>query len=341
MTRAERTRPTPRVGPRQPERGLAARLGFLLAGVVAVYAYGVAGYVIFGFAFIDAAYMTALALTTAGFNPVGQLTPGEKVFTISIAVFGVSLFLLILAVVTSTITEGQLGTAARRRRMQKKIAGLKGHFILCAYGRVGRAVAREFESEGTDFVVIDPKEDIEEQMQADGVLHIPADPTQEAVLRQAGVERARGLICAVDSDAANVYITLTARAINPTLYIVARASDPDSPERLYRAGVDRVISPYVSSGRHMALLSLRPRVVDYLDIVGLGEKKVRLEEVLIESSSPFAGARVGDVCGEATPLLVRRNDGTLTPNPDRHERVEAGDLLVVVGEPRTLRPVEG
>ena len=225
--------------------------------------------------------------------------------------------------------------------MQKKITDLRDHFTLCSYGRVGRAVAREFESEGIPFVVIDAKEEVEEQMQTDGVLHVLADPTQEMVLRLAGVERARGLICAVDSDAANVYITLTARAINPNLYIVARASDPNSPERLYRAGADRVISPYVSSGRHMALLSLRPRVVDYLDIVGLGEKKVRLEEVLIESGSPFEGATVGEVCGEAIPLLVRHNDGNLEPNPDRHERLEVDDLLVVVGEPRTLRPVEG
>jgi len=321
--------------------GLGARLTVLLAGAVGVYAYGVVGYVLFGFAWIDAAYMTALALTTAGFNPVGQLTPGEKGFTISIAVLGVSLFLVILAVVTSAITEGRLGMAARGRRMQKKIADLKDHYILCAYGRVGRATAREFESEGIDVVVIDPNEEVEELMQADGVLYLAADPTQEQVLRQAGVEHARGLICAVDSDAANVYITLTARAIKPKLYIVARASDPDSPERLYRAGADRVVSPYVSSGRHMALLGLRPRVVDYIDIVGLGEPKVRLEEILIETGSPFVGSSVAEICGQAIPLLIRRGAGELVPNPDPGERLEAGDLLVVVGEPRILRPVEG
>ena len=319
----------------------AARLGPLFAGVAGVYAYGVAGYMLFGFGFIDAAYMTALALTTVGFDPVGRLTPGEKAFTISIAVLGVSLFLLILAVVTTAITEGGLGTTARRRRMQKKIAGLKDHFIVCAYGRVGRAVAREFESEGVPFVVLDTKVELEELLRADGVLYAIADPTQEAVLRGAGVEGARGLICAVDSDAANVYITLTARSINPKLFIVARASDPDSPERLYRAGADRVISPYVSSGRHMALLGLRPRIVDYLDIAGLGEKKVRLEEVLIEAGSPFAGATVSEVCGEAIPLLIRRNVGHLVPRPEGSEELEAGDLLVLVGEPRLLRPVEG
>ena len=319
----------------------AVRPALLIGGVVGVFGYGVAGYVLFGFGIIDAAYMTALALTTAGFNPVGSLTPGEKAFTISIAVFGVSLFLIILAVVTSAITEGHLGIAARRRRMQKQISDLEDHYIVCAYGRVGRAVARELESEGVSFVVVDSKEELEEVMRADGVLHIVADPTQEAILRRCGIERARGLICALDSDAGNVYIALTARAIKPDLFVVARASDPSSPEPLYRAGADRVISPYVSSGRHMALLALRPRVVDYLDVAGLGENRVRLEEVLIEAGSPFAGATVAEVCGEAIPLLIRRNAGHLIASPEGGERLEAGDLVVIVGEPRTLRPVEG
>jgi len=225
--------------------------------------------------------------------------------------------------------------------MQNKIADLRDHFIVCAYGRVGRAVAREFESEGVRFIVVDTKAELEETMRVDGVLYLIADPTHEQVLRRAGIERARGLICAVDSDAANVYITLTARSINPDLFIVARASESDSPQHLYRAGANRVISPYISSGRHMALLGLRPRVVDYLDIVGLGQKRVRLEEILIEKGSPFVGARVAEVCGDAIPLLIQRNVGHLVPRPEGTEELEAGDLLVVVGELRTLRPVEG
>jgi voltage-gated potassium channel len=330
-----------RMSAKTRQHPIASRLGIVLAGMIAVYAYGVVGYTLFGFTLIDAAYMAALALTTAGFNQVGQLTPGEKGFTISIALLGVGLFLFILAVLTTGITAGQLGTATRRRRMDKRISDMKEHFIVCAYGRVGRAVAREFESEGVLFVTIDAKEELEELMRADGVPYLIADPSQESVLRRAGIAHARGLICAVDSDAVNVYITLTARSINPDLFIVARASDLDSPERLYRAGADRVISPYVSSGRHMALLGLRPRVVDYLDIAGLGENKVRLEEVLIEPGSPFVGATVAQVCGEATPLLIRRNVGHVVPRPEGPEELEAGDLLVVVGEPRLLRPVEG
>ncbi|HJR18207.1 MAG TPA: potassium channel protein [Actinomycetota bacterium] len=320
---------------------LSSRLGTLVAIGATAYAYGVVGYLVFGFSLVDAAYMTALALTTAGFEPATALTGGEKVFTISVAFLGVAMFLLFLAVLTTAVAEGQLGLSGRSRRMQSRIASLKDHYIVCAYGRVGRAVAREFESEGVPFVVLDTKAELEDLMRADGVAYMLADPTQEPVLRAAGLERARGLVCAVDSDADNVYITLTARSISPELFIVARASDPDSPERLYRAGADRVISPYVSSGRHMALLGLRPRVVDYLDITGLGEKKIRLEEVLIETGSPFVGSTVAQVCGEAIPLLIRRNVGHLIPRPEGPEVLEAGDVLVVVGEPRLLRPVEG
>ena len=260
---------------------------------------------------------------------------------ISFAVLvGVAL-VVVLAAKTAAITDSPLSIAARRSRMQKKVADLKDHFIVCAYGRVGRAVAREFESEGVSFVVVDTKTELQDLMRTDGIVYLIDDPTRQQTLRRAGIERARGLICAVDSDAANVYITLAARSINPALFIVARASEPDSPEHLYRAGADRVISPYISSGRHMALLALRPRVVDYLDIAGLGEKKVRLEEILIETGSPFVGATVAKVSGDAIPLLIRRNVGHLVPRPEGHEELEAGDLLVVVGEPRLLRPVEG
>lgn len=260
---------------------------------------------------------------------------------ISLAVLGIIALVVVLAVNAASLTDGPLGIAARRRRMQNKIADLKEHFVVCAYGRVGRAVARELEAEGVRFVVVDVKAELEELMRIDGVLYLVADPTHEQILRRAGIERARGLICAVDSDAANVYITLTARSINPELFIVARASEPDSPQHLYRAGADRVISPYISSGRHMALLGLRPRVVDYLDVVGLGEKRVRLEEILIEPGSPFVGSTVAAVSGDAIPLLIRRNVGHLVPRPEGTEELEAGDMLVVVGESRTLRPVEG
>jgi voltage-gated potassium channel len=194
-------------------------------------------------------------------------------------------------------------------------------------------VARQFEGQGVPFVVIDVKEDLEEQMRSDGVLHLIGDPASESVLRQAGVERARGLVCAVDSDAINVYIAVLARALNPNIFIVARAGEPESPDRLYRAGADRVVSPYVMSGRHMSLLALRPQVVDYLDLVGRGHWKARLDELVVEEGSPLAGCTLADACGEATPVLLIRVTGEIVPNPGLQELLGVGDAVVIYGAP--------
>lgn len=302
-----------------------------------MFAYGTGGYMVLGFGFIDALYMTALALTTAGFNPVGDLSPTQKVFTVSIAVFGVSLFLVLLAVVTSAITEGRIGMRGRRKRMESRIEGLTGHYIVCAYGRVGRSAAREFEAESVPFVLIDNKEELEEEMQRDGVHYIIGNPSSESVLRRAGVEHAKGLVCAVDDDSANVFITLIARSLNPAIFIIARASAPETPEVLYKAGADRVVSPYVSSGGHMGRLVLRPRVVDYLEVRGREHEKVRLEEILVDAESPLIGQTVGMTCGEAIPLLLRRGSGETLTNPPPDTKIALGDLLIVFGEPTELR----
>ena len=327
--------------PRTGRRILPRRLRWPLAGVALVLAYGVTGYTLLGFPFVDAFYQTALALTTLGFAPVRPLTVAQKYFTVSLAVVGASMFLIIVALLTSAVVEGRIGIWSRRRRMERRIASLRDHFIICAYGRVGRAVARELEGEGISFVVLDRDHGLEEQMQLDGVAFILGDPTSEGVLRRAGIDKARGLISAVDSDADNVYITLTARSLNSSLFIVARASEPGSPDRLYRAGADRVISPYVTSGRHMALLALRPRVIDYLEVARGGDRKLRLEELLVEERSPLIGKTLGEVADGATPLLVQRSDGETVTSPARDVILRAGDLIVLAGEPRALRPAEG
>lgn len=297
------------------------------------------GYLSFGHEFLDAVQQTGLVLTTVGFTPVKPATAGEKLFTAGLAVVGVIVFFATLAVVTSALVEGRIGDVSRRRRMDRRIAELRDHFIVCAYGRVGRAVAREFEAEGVPFIVIDKLDDLEERMRSDGVLSIIADPTSEAVLRLAGIDRARGLVSAVDSDADNVYITLTARSLRSDLFIVARASESAAADRLYRAGADRVISPYVASGRHMAMLAARPRVLDYIDIAGRGDDAMRLEEVLVDERSALVGATLGAVCGDATPLVIRR-DARVLSNPAPTEVLRSGDLIVLLGRPNELRRVE-
>lgn len=326
---------------RGPSSPTLRRLRIPLIGVIVVFAYAIGGYMLFGFDPIDAAYMAALALTTAGFNPVAELSPGEKAFTISVAAGGVTLFLVLLAVVTSTIAEGQLGHRARRRRMERKIDSLRDHYIVCAYGRVGRAVAREFEAERQPFVVVDRMEELEDVMRRDGVLHMVGSPASERMLKAVGVERAKGIVCAVDDDSANVFITIVARSLNPSIFIVARAAEPSTPDVLYRAGADRVLSPYVTTGGHMGRLSLRPRVRDYLEVETPNADKLRLDEILIDHSSPLAGKMLRDVCGEAVPLLLKKANGEVVANPTLDTTIGLGDVLIVFGEGSQLKTVEG
>jgi voltage-gated potassium channel len=315
-----------------PQRRLLRPSTILPAALAFIVAYGVVGYLLLGYGVVDAVYMTVLALTTLGIPTERALTAATKLFTASLAVLGVTTFFLGLAMLATAVVEGRIRIGSWRRRMERTIAGLHDHFIVCAYGRVGRAVARELQSQGVPFVVIDVKADLEEQMQADGVPYIIGTPEAEAVLQQAGLARARGLVCAVDSDATNVYITLLARALNPKLFIVARAGEPESPERLRRAGADRVVSPYVMSGRHMSLLALRPEVVDYLDLVGRGQWKARLDELVVEEGSDMAGRSLREACGEARPLLLVRANEHPVPNPAPDEILQPGDVVVLFGE---------
>ena len=290
----------------------------------AVVAYGVSGYVVLGHPLEDAAVRTLAALFPAGSPSAADDT---RWLALTITLFGLISLIVTFGTVVAVSMEGGFGFSSGRRRMEQQVKRLQDHYIVCAYGRVGRAAARELEAEGVAFVVIEEREDLEPRMRADGVLYVSGDPTSEAVLRKAGVERARGLVCAVDSDATNVYITLMARSLNPDIYIVARASEADSPERLMRAGANRVISPYRSSGRQMAHLVLRPTVVDSLDLLGK-----RLEEVVVESGSELAGLTLGEACGSAVPLLIYRAGGATTVHPEPHEVVHIGDRILVWGE---------
>jgi len=317
----------------------AGRTWLLVAGVVVLLSYGLAGYLFFGFRLVDAVYLTLSALTTEGFATPVTLSDGAKIFTVSLSLFGVTVFVAVLGVLASALVDGQLVHRSRRWSMQRRITELRDHHIVCAYGRVGRAAAREFEADGVPFVVIEVKPELEEDLKRDGVLYLMGNSSSEAVLRAAGIHRARGLVCAVDSDAENVYITLVARSLNPHISIVARASEDAAADRLYRAGADRVVSPYATSGRRMALIALRPEVVDFFDIARSGAAALRIAELLVAQDSKLVGQTVDRVCGSAIALLIRRAGGELLPNPGRDTVVNAGDLVVTFGEPDMPRAV--
>ncbi|HEX6131506.1 MAG TPA: potassium channel family protein, partial [Actinomycetota bacterium] len=188
---------------------LARRLRWVGVALAGVVVYGVVGYrLLEGWSFLDAAYMTITTLTTVGFREVRPLDAGGRIFTLSLLVMGVGVLLTGISLTAAVLAEAEIGGRARRRRMDRRIAEMRDHFIVCAYGRVGRAAVRELQAAGVPFVVVDPKEELEERMIDDGVPYLVDDPSLEPVLRRAGVERARALLCAVDSDATNVYIAL-------------------------------------------------------------------------------------------------------------------------------------
>jgi voltage-gated potassium channel len=308
--------------------------------ITAILLYAVLGYtVIEGWSALDSLYFTLQILTTVGFGETRPLDTSGKVFTITVIALGVAVVLITLSVLAVWIAELAAGDNGRRKRMAKRVQALRDHVMICAYGRVGRAVARELESQAAPFVVIDINEDLVGQMEQDGVAFLIGDPSEEHVLREAGVGECRALVCAVDSDATNVYITLVARSLRPDLFIVARASEAAAADRLYRAGADRVISPYVTSGRHMAQLSLRPRVIDYLEVSTAEAHPLRVEELRIDEQ--LAERTVGEVSGAATALAVGHADGGVTPNPDLSLRLRPGDLVILLGEQEALRPAEG
>jgi len=315
--------------------------GVLIAiGPVVLVVIGMVSYLGFGYSPWMALAMTLLTLTTVGFATGGHLSTGVLVFTAGLALLGVGLFVVILGLAATAIVEGRVSLFSRSRRMRRRIDELRGHFIVCAYGRVGRAIARELEAEGVPFVVVDSKAELEPDLDRDGQYYLIGDASDEAVLRQAGIDRARGLICAVDSDAENVFITIVARSLSPGLLIVARAAREQSADRLHRAGATHVVSPYVTSGRRMANLAVRPHVVEFFDVARAGQPGLRLEELEITEGSPLVGRTLQQLSGPAVPLLVRRSNGQLIANPARELQLQAGDVLVISGEASDLNPLD-
>ncbi len=207
--------------------------------------YGTSGYMLIEqYNPLDALYMTVTTLVTVGYGEIHPLGPGGRAFTLTLITIGVGAVFILIGAFTSALASGELGLSLKRRTMRSRLDALDGHYIICAYGRVGRAAAEELTRQGQAVVVIESLEELESRLVEDGMTYIMGDPTDDAILELAGLHRAKALLCAVDNDAVNVYITLTARSLNPDLFIVSRASRPESVDKLRRAGSNRIISPY-------------------------------------------------------------------------------------------------
>ena len=318
-----------------------AALSIPVLVALGVVGYGIAGYMaLFGWSFVDALYMTITTMTTVGYREVRPLATPERIFTISLLLLGVSVLLMTLSIAASVLIDDPIRERIRRRRMKKRIEGLEGHYIVCGYGRVGRTVAETLSAEGCSFVVVDRSEERASELRTDGHLYLTGDATQREDLLGVGVGRARALISAVDDDAENIFITMVARDLNPRLWIVTRASQENTIDRLRTAGANRVYSPFVTAGHEMATAAVNPGVVDFLEVRTEGLPALRLEELEVEAGSHLVGRRLAEVKRDAHALAVRRRDGTILAPPAEGLELAEGDILVLLGEREKLRPME-
>ena len=318
----------------------------IIFALVIVIAIGVIGYrLIEGWSLLDSLFMTVTTISTVGYREVHPLSTGGTVFTIVLIIGGVGVLFYTVTTVVQYIVEGNLANILGRRRMKEKIAKLKGHIIVCGYGRVGREVARVFQEEKSPFVVIDYDKEAIAKAAEDGYLHLAGNATNDDILKEAGILHARGLVAATGSDADNVFIALSARELRPDLFITARAGAPESEAKLKRAGADRTIYPHVLGGRRLAMLALRPLVVDFIDtaLESRGQELV-LENIGVGPGSPVAGKTVREgrsCCAGAVILAVKKKGGALLTSLSDDTQLDLGDELVVVGNREQLRTLEG
>jgi voltage-gated potassium channel len=311
------------------------RLVFLLVAVVALIVLGTVAFMITDHKSVGLAFLWTLdTVSTQGAIGIPPST-GGRVVVVLLEVFGIGTLFYGLATIAEFFVSGQLSGLLAERRTQRMIESYSDHFIICGFGRVGRQVARDLARAGVSHVTIDSEPAHRETAEAMGVRFIESYAADDEVLLGAGIERARAIVACVDSDADNIFIALTARELRPDILIVARASAEDSEKKLLRAGADRVISPYKTSGTEMARVALHPQVGGTVQVADY-----RLEEIDVPQFCEGVGKTVEQVRGESVIVAVRRTDGRLEPQPSPDSTIEAGDMLVVIGAPEALEQLE-
>jgi voltage-gated potassium channel len=316
----------------------------VLIVITVTIAFGTAGYmVVEGWGFLDALYMTIITLTTVGYREVHDLTPRGIIFTIVLLVGGVGTVFYALTKGAQVILESEFNQIFRRKRLDKIIRGLSGHYIICGYGRMGRIIAKELADEGASLVVVEKRPAGTEEFH--GVLVVKGDATRDEVLQEAGIDRAKGLISVLPTDAENLFVVLSARGLNPGLLIVARAIEDGSEQKLLRAGATKVVSPYHIGGLRMAHTVLKPTVVDFLEFATKsGNIELQMEEIQIQGDSDLIG-RTLEECGIGRDLgviivAIKQTTGDTRFNPTFRSQVAAGDTLIALGERSRLKAVE-
>lgn len=323
-----------------------SRVGVAVLFLVLVVAAGVLGYhVLEGYTWLEAFYMTAITLSTVGFHEVKPLGRAGQVFTIALLVAGMGVVFYTAVAVAEKVVQGEFQEFFGRKRMEKRIGSLTDHYLVCGFGRIGEVICRELASKPVPFVVIENQEERASKAEEAEHMVLRGDATDEKVLLAGGAPRARGLFAVLPTDAGNVFVTLTAKELNPSLVVVARAVTARSERTLAHAGADKVISPYAIGGHRMAQAALRPAVVDIIELVtDYQSLELQLEEIAVPLRSPCEGVTLRDSgLREQMGVIVvaiKRTSGKMVFNPSADERIEVGDRLVALGEAPRLKDLE-
>jgi len=322
------------------------RFRFMLVLLVLIIGLGTFGYMLIeDWKVLDALYMTVITLATVGFREVHQLTPLGQVFTVVLIIFGVGGVIYTIGTLAQLLIEGELQELLGRRKMEKQLQRIRDHYIICGYGRVGKQVCREFRQRRVPFVVVEKDPALLEELTCEGVIYLQGDSTEDHTLIEAGIERAKGLVLTIASEADNVFVTLTARQLNPDVFITARADSPSAEKKIYRAGANKVVSPYIIGGNRMAIATLQPYVGDFLRLGELDKDTgLTMEEVQIDPGSPIAGKTLKDsALREETGfnlIGIKKAAKEVLFNPPPDTMIQPGDILIIFGEVQKLEMLE-
>ena len=318
------------------------QLRLALLSLVVLVVLGTFGYhILMDWGLLDSLYMTVITLGTVGYREVGELDPTGQVFTISLIVFGVTIVFWAAASLVEVVVGEQVWHALQRKRMQKHMLKLRDHFIICGFGRMGQQIVKDLQREGVPHAVIEKNPEQLPELVAQDIPFVEGNASDDRALKTAGIERARGLITVAPSDEDNVFITLSARALNPQLFIVARSIQEENEDKLKTAGADRVMSPYVLGGRRMTTAALRPNVLDFLELaVHTAGAQVMIEELAIHPGSTLAGKTIEEssLRSKAGVMVVAVSKASkkMVANPPSNEMLNEGDVLIVLGVPEEL-----
>lgn len=321
------------------------RLVFALILLAIVIISGTAGYVLIErWSVLDSLYMTVITIASVGYMEVNPLSPNGRVFTIFLIIFGMGVLLFGISTFTAFLVEGELSEILRRRKMEKIIAGLKEHYIVCGMGRIGRHIIDELHKTRRPCVAIDKNEEECRRLSEEKRLFIKGDATSSAVLKSANITHAKGVFCSLPTDAENLLLILTARGINPALKIIARAEEDESEEKMRRAGADGVVLPKFIGGLRMTSAMVRPEAVTFLDKMLKDQEEVyRVEDIFVDAGSVFAGKTLktsGLMERKGFSVVAVRKGDRYIFNPSCDERIETGDAVILIGESESIREVK-